>query len=508
MHLWSEYEGKTIAGAYNLKKLLRSEGRNAFFTTSDRQKDGAVIRLTEAHFDEEEMLKRWRQVAAVDQHNLLAIREVGQTKVDDVAVAYALLEPNDGNLAEVLRERPLTPAEALQVASSVVGALAVLHANGLVHEQVQTANILAVGETVKLRSDCVRECVADQEFTTSAQCDELRLRDIHDLGTVLLQCLTLEPEWKPTLRLPHPFAQLIPGALDGSWSLDRMASVLTAAEEATNRKTPAMVAPAVVAPPPMTPSVHSAPGQSSPPSTDAQRAVPASSARYVPSSVRNGTGSTAPKSVAGIVPSGAASSPPPVVPAKVFEPAATQAAAVQPGGGTVNVDAASSLAGRLSQRRHIVAPEQPRFSAWKWMLGCAVVIALLLVWRFSGRGTAAPVAASPAISAAPSPALAHAPAAPAEPLRSVPSTVPAQSGKAAESWYVVAYTYNHKDQADAKVVSLKRIHNSLHPRVFSPSGQAPYLITLGGPMSHQQAGDMLKHAHRAGLPRDTFLRNY
>ena len=468
MHLWSEYEGRTIAGAYNLEKLLRSEGRNAFFTTSDKKKDGAVIRLTEAHFDEEEMLKRWRHVAAVDQHNLLSIREVGQTKVDDVAVAYALLEPNDGSLAEVLRERPLTPAEALQVASSVVSALTVLHASGLVHEHVQTANILAVGETVKLRSDCVRECVADQEFTTSAQCDELRLRDIHDLGTVLLQCLTLEPEWKPSLALPSPFAQLIPGALDGSWNLERIASVLTAAEEAANRKMRAAMPP-----PAVTPNVNHGLSGSQP--RIVPRAVPSTPLHAVQNNVL------------------------PIVPAEVLG-----ARAVEPSPRAAEFETASAqLAGRLSQRRQIVAPEPPRSSTWKWMLAFAGVVVLLLVWHFFGGKPARPAAAAPV-----SPAPIRSSALPSSPVIPAPSAGPIQAARAADGWYVVAYTYNHKDQAEGKVVSLKRIHNSLRPQVFSPSGQAPFLVTLGGRMNHQQADDVLKHAHRAGMPRDTFVRNY
>ena len=180
MQLWTEYEGRKIEGMYTLGKLLRSEGRNGFFATSDTTGSPAVIRLTEAHYDEDELLKRWRQVSGMHQDNLINIERFGQTNFDGVAITYALMEANDANLSDVLLERPLTVTETMQVARAVHGALTALHASGLVHEHIEPVNVLAVGETVKLRSDCVRECVADTEFNTPEGCAELRRRDIHD----------------------------------------------------------------------------------------------------------------------------------------------------------------------------------------------------------------------------------------------------------------------------------------------------------------------------------------
>src|SRR5277367_3279805 len=56
MELWTEYEGRTIDGAFPLKKLLLPEGRSAFFSTSNGNGVSTVIRLIAAHFDEEEIL--------------------------------------------------------------------------------------------------------------------------------------------------------------------------------------------------------------------------------------------------------------------------------------------------------------------------------------------------------------------------------------------------------------------------------------------------------------------
>ena len=251
MDLWTEYEGKAIAGNYQLGSLLRSEGRSAFFRIGGGVQKEAVMRLTEAHFDQEEMLKRWQHVAAVKHDHLIAIRDMGQTTLDGVALTYAVLEPSDANLAEVLAERPLTATETLQVARAAVSVMSALHSSGLVHEHIEAANILAVGETVKLRSDCVRECVIDQEFSTAQDCQQLRKRDVQDVGVLLLQCLTQAKERQPGVSLPRPFEQIVPRAIDGSWGLAQIASALdppapAVAVPAATQKTSAPLVPAAV----------------------------------------------------------------------------------------------------------------------------------------------------------------------------------------------------------------------------------------------------------------------
>ena len=44
--------------------------------------------------------------------------------------------------------------------------------------------------------------------------------------------------------------------------------------------------------------------------------------------------------------------------------------------------------------------------------------------------------------------------------------------------------------------------------VFSPTGRAPYLVTVGGSMSHDQAEAFRNKARNEGLPRDTYMQNY
>ncbi len=221
MHLWSDYEGKTIAEEYRLEQLIRPEGRSAFFATTVGAGTPAVMRLTEAVNDQEEMLARWRQVSALEQEHLVAIQNFGQTQFEGTPLTYALMEPADATLADILKERPLTPAETREVAVSLVDAMTALHSNGLFHGQVEPANVVAVGEVVKLRSDCVREYRPENAAERIAA-------DVQGLATVLLDALTLETTPHPAHTLPAPFDRIVRHGLDGSWGLKEIDAALTA----------------------------------------------------------------------------------------------------------------------------------------------------------------------------------------------------------------------------------------------------------------------------------------
>src|SRR5271163_3653048 len=137
MELWTEYEGRTIDGAFRLTKLIRPEGRSAFFSTSNGTGVPTIIRLIESHFDGDEILARWRGVAALNHPNLVELKSFGHVVVDETPLVYAVMETVDGNLAEILSERALTVEETREVASSLLAAIEALHENGFVHEHVE-----------------------------------------------------------------------------------------------------------------------------------------------------------------------------------------------------------------------------------------------------------------------------------------------------------------------------------------------------------------------------------
>lgn len=89
-----------------------------------------------------------------------------------------------------------------------------------------------------------------------------------------------------------------------------------------------------------------------------------------------------------------------------------------------------------------------------------------------------------------------------------PAVVPPVATTGKTQWRVVAYTYNHEAQAQQKADAIRKQHPSLNPEVFSPNGRAPYLVTVGGPMSREDAESFKRKARGAGLPRDLYAQNY
>lgn len=256
MELWTEYEGRTIDGSFPLKKLVLPQGRSAFFSTANGKGEPILIRLVACHFDEEEILTRWRAVQALNHPNFLRLERYGQLELDQTKVVYAAFERTDGNLAQVINQGCLSVADARQLGESLASALQMLHANGFVHEHVDPEGVFAVGETVKLRTDCIRETPEGDEGRQARQ------RDVHDMATVLLQALTQERTLEAAAArgraLRAPFDRIVPNALNGSWGLVEVSAALRPAE-----------------PPTRAPGVSSTASSAAPPKAAATKPVPA-----------------------------------------------------------------------------------------------------------------------------------------------------------------------------------------------------------------------------------------
>lgn len=220
MNLWTEYEGRTIGGVYPLTKLIRPEGRSAFFMTSNGTGSPTVIRLIESHFDGDDILTRWRGMAALNHPNLVKLKGFGHVVMDETSLVYAVMEPVDANLSEILSERCLTVDEARELATSLLGAIGALHANGFVHEHVEAGNVLAVGEMIKLRSDCIRETPEGEDGR------QMKRKDVRDFSAVLLQALTQGRKLEGSL--PAPFEQIVRKGMSGEWGLSQIEAALEA----------------------------------------------------------------------------------------------------------------------------------------------------------------------------------------------------------------------------------------------------------------------------------------
>jgi hypothetical protein len=448
MELWTEYEGITIDGAFPLKKLLLPEGRSAFFSTANGKGDPTLIRLIACHFDENEILARWRGVGALNHTDILKLERYGQVVLDDVTVVYAVFERVDGNLAQILNERRLTVSETTQLAISLTSALQTLHANGFVHEHIAPENVFAVGDFVKLRSECIRETPEGNKGL------EVKRRDVHDLSVVLLQALTQERTQElagPAHALPAPFDQIVRNGMSGLWGIGEIMVALQSAERSSR-----------------------------------------TSSRTTPSPKRTAVQQAA------------------IPPASPLPSQRT----VAPEPRTMSPSAPAARPNFSAEDPVFVGALRSKWIGAAALAAFVMILALWLGWHFAHsrptnhdsakQSTSARAATSATKDNVTAPARTGVPAAAANAGASSNLAV----ADIRTQWRVVTYTYNRQDQAQKKSATVAMKHPDLRPEVFTPTGHAPYLVTVGGVMNRDEALMLARKSRKLGLPPDTYPQNY
>jgi hypothetical protein len=455
MQLWTDYEGVTLDGAFPLKKLLMPEGRSAFFSTAGPHGEPTVVRLIECHFDEQEILSRWRCIDALHHPNFLKFERFGQTELDGRPVVYAVFEKVDGNLAEVLDHGTLALPDIAQLASSLVAALDVLHTHGFIHEHIEPRNIFAINNAVKLRGDCIREAPEGEEGRA------LKQRDVHDLATVLLQGLTQRESVQgiPDSALPPPFGQIIRNGLDGTWALENIRAALGRQFGANQPTAPTPVNPASATTAMLE---QKTPGVAAKPAMRPEAKLPLP----LPHQDRNAefTRATARKNTWGR----------------------------KDTWGRKN-----SWAGKDTWGRKASWTDAQSFSPRTLWIGAGIAALLLLLFTW---------------------ALAHAwnahqhkptqAAALSQPAAQQPEQQITPAVRGGPGWRVITFTYNRRTDAEKKVSDLEHTHPELAPVVFTPSGHAPYLVSIGGLMDRDAAHALARRSRSLGLPHDMYAQNY
>ncbi len=477
MQFWNELEGQTINGRYPLLRLVRSEGRSAWFETEigHPQSARATVSVTEALTDADEVFARLQAAQHLTHPNLVHITQVGQTSLDGTVLVYALMEPIEQSLSDVLQSQALSPEEGREVAEALVGALTAIHQTGMSHGHVEAASVLATAETVKLRSDCLHTNAAGQA------------EDIAGIGTTLFHAFTQRKALTATdaqiNRIPAPFAEIIRNSFARRWTLAQIGSALRPTLPVTT---------AVPAPAPPTPAAAPA------------AVAPAARAR---ASAGRGSCGEAPNSGAPGRPGSAAAAPIPPV------------ARPLPMESEIPVGQGIPTAGLMDDL------EPAKKTPYGLYAVLALVVLAIVGWLWlRPHSTPAPAptqteAAAPTPSpdtAAPVPApTASAPKAAApkasasKPSASKAAAVATATPQDHPVWRVVAYTYRSETMAADMVSKLSEKHADLHPEVFKPHPQGTaYVVTVGGAMDHDGAEKMLSRAKRAGLPGDTYMQNF
>jgi eukaryotic-like serine/threonine-protein kinase len=469
MYLWTEFEGATIDSAFALTKLLQTEGRSAFFSTLNSSGEPVLIRIIECHFDEDEILARWRGVQALGHPNFLHIDRFGQFLIEgdgDITAVYVVFERVDANLGEVLERGSLSTADAAQIGFSVSSALETLHANGFVHEHVETRNIYAVGDNVKLRSDCIRESPEGEAGM------EARRRDVHDLAVVLTQVLLGTPGGASApyqSLLPAPFDDIVRHGMSGTWGLAEIQAALG------RRDLPKAKPQRIAQPDPS----HVKPE----PSLTQAAAVAASAGNNHLSA-------------------GLFSSDRPAKPEPLLE------RSVSPVSNAANHAAVPPQKPAQMELPVIFGISEHDFRSWATAVAALVGVVIiswifLHYWFGHGSGAAAnPVPRQPVVTSRPA----------ADPLPGANSSGvrPARSvgAQSRVEWRVVAFTYNRQEQAQTKALSLANRYPALSPAIFSPTGKGPWLVTVGGALQRDAAYALARKASSLGLPGDTYAQDF
>ena len=455
MQFWNELEGKTTEEGYRLGRLVRSEGRTAWFETETggTASQPAILSLTESLTDADEVIARLQAAQRLQQPALMTIRKIGRVRLDQTPFIYALMEHADQNLADILRGQTLSRDEAHQVAETMVAALTAIHQQGLVHGRVEPASLLAVGEAVKLRSDCLQ--------TPGGT----RAGDVAGIGETLFQAFT---QRKPSSaedarinRIPAPFAEIVRNTLSARWGLAQVAAVLKPATTPA-AGTAAMPRPAATAP-----------------------------------------------VVAGATSSGgarqmSASSPPGT--------AEGETARVPPPSGTAQAIDREEEAEPDSARR------SPAIYAVVGIVLVLILGWLLLRHKSSPSVRSSGVISriAPAPTAAPAPKSKPSPATGARiqshetrPKGEQPQADSAAAAPRRRVWRVVIYTYHHQDQAQEKADEINHDHPGLNATAYSPRGDSQhFLVVLGGPMDQKQAFAIRDKAISEGLAADSYVQNF
>lgn len=157
--IWTRWQGHVINGAYPLGRYLGCSDHSGVFLTRSpvHSRSDIAIKLVPANRALAEFqLPRWKRAAGLIHPHLLRLFEWGGCQLDGSPYLYLLMEYADQTLAQLLPRRALTEDEAREMLIPVLEALTFLHERSLVQGQLKPANVLVVGDRLRLASDAIR----------------------------------------------------------------------------------------------------------------------------------------------------------------------------------------------------------------------------------------------------------------------------------------------------------------------------------------------------------------
>ena len=201
---WTRWQGHIINGVFPLGRYLGcSDHSGVFLTKSPAHPAELAIKLVPTTRElAESQLPRWKRAGALAHPHLIRLFEWGGCQLDGLPYLYTVMEYADQTLAQLLQTRALMDDEAREMLLPTLDALAFLHGRNLVQGQLKPANILVVGDQLKLASDTIRRVNEGTiGINTPTMYDPPEARqgsnstaaDVWALGATLLEALTRHP---------------------------------------------------------------------------------------------------------------------------------------------------------------------------------------------------------------------------------------------------------------------------------------------------------------------------
>jgi len=203
--VWTRWQGHVINGAFPLGRYLGCSDHSGVFLTvsAARHPREVAIKLVPTNRAlAVSQLPRWRRAGTLAHPHLLPLWEWGGCQLGGLPYLYAVMEYADQTLAQLLLHRALTEDEAREMLRPTLDALAFLHGQNRVQGQLKPANILVVGDQLKLASDTIRRVNAGTRSTNAAtaydppeaqRAGSSTADDIWALGVSLFEALTRRP---------------------------------------------------------------------------------------------------------------------------------------------------------------------------------------------------------------------------------------------------------------------------------------------------------------------------
>ena len=450
---WPTLCGCVLPEGYEVTEMLRADTQTATFRVRVLGDWSARVYATIFCSNQQksaEQVALWLTAKQLKYPSVNSPLAAGEVDHDGARLAYFIAPAPDESLASVLQDRPLTKDEALEILRSIRSALKYLHSQGWVHGHLSPEQVLAIGDSIQISSACAGR------INTERPTEWIKAEYVAPEGTENLT---------PAADIWCLGATIFEALTQQRYSPDRFGEV--AALQAPFDKT-------------LERCLDPDPGTR----CTLEELADLAANRLAPR--------PAPLPEARL-----AQIPPPESSVRRAEPVLTR------------VERRERHQGRSSK-------------LWIYPVVAAIFV-LLLLWAARPRHQYKPVTANSANLASNRPQQLP-PTSTGGVTKTLPAAVPTNvppaktAGVSGHSeprtvngpiWRLIVFTYSHEADAEKKAHLLNERHHGINASVFAPNAHGgPYLVTVGGKMTQEEAARLRQRVIRLGLPRDSYIQNY